>query len=225
MKFELLDSLIIVTIESKNYLVDTGSNMSFSLNDKNLNLVINGNHYLLKPNLVSANVKDTLHHLIPGKVVDGVIGTNIICETSLTIDYLNQEIYFEAVKCKYDIEQYSMPLNIKMGLIYTELKSRAKTLSVILDTGAKIHYVKESYLDKTKSRGYFEDYSPDLGQMEGHLFDFYDSIHDETVTAGILPAVYNYACDMIMSVYLMARPGFCSFDFVKGEFKFTRRFI
>ena len=101
----------------------------------------------------------------------------------------------------------------------------SNTLDVILDTGSKMHYVKESYVDKTRSRGYFEDYSPDLGQMEGHLFDFYDSIHDETVTAGILPAVYNYACDMIMSVYLMARPGFCSFDFVKGEFKFTRRFI
>ena len=33
MKFNLLDNLIIVTIESRNYLVDTGSNLSFSLND------------------------------------------------------------------------------------------------------------------------------------------------------------------------------------------------
>ena len=223
MKFKLIENLIIVNMDGRDLLIDTGSPRSFALKES-FPVKINDISYDLKITMASSIVLDALKHLLTVNV-DGIIGNDIIIANSLSIDYLNEEIYFGLVPCSYDIEQYTMPLKTRMGLAYTELKSGSNTLDVILDTGSKMHYVKESYVDKTRSRGYFEDYSPDLGQMEGHLFDFYDSIHDETVTAGILPAVYNYACDMIMSVYLMARPGFCSFDFVKGEFKFTRRFI
>lgn len=223
MKFKLIENLIIVNMDGRDLLIDTGSPRSFALKES-FPVKINDISYDLKITMASSIVLDTLKHLLNVNV-DGIIGNDIIVANNLSIDYLNEVIYFGIVPCSYDIEQYTMPLKTRMGLAYTELKSGSNTLDVILDTGSKMHYVKESYVDKTRSRGYFEDYSPDLGQMEGHLFDFYDSIHDETVTAGILPAVYNYACDMIMSVYLMARPGFCSFDFVKGEFKFTRRFI
>ena len=223
MKFKLIENLIIVNMDGRDLLIDTGSPRSFALKES-FPVKINDISYDLKITMASSIVLDTLKHLLTVNV-DGIIGNDIIIPNNLSIDYLNEEIYFGIVPCSYDIEQYTMPLKTRMGLAYTELKSGSNTLDVILDTGSKMHYVKESYVDKTRSRGYFEDYSPDLGQMEGHLFDFYDSIHDETITAGILPAVYNYACDMIMSVYLMARPGFCSFDFVKGEFKFTRRFI
>lgn len=223
MKFELIENLIIVNIDSKKLLIDTGSPLSFALKDS-FTIKINDISYGLKPNIASASVINALNHLLTTKV-DGLIGNDIISVTNLSVDFLNQEIYFGLVPCKYDIEQFTLPLKTKMGLIYTELKSGSDTLSVILDSGSKMHYVKESYLDKTRSRGYFEDYSPDLGHMEGHLFDFFDSVHNETITAGILPEVYGFACDMIMSVFLMVRPGYCSFDFAKGEFKFTRRFI
>ena len=225
MKFNLLDNLIIVTIESRNYLVDKGSNLSFSLNDNNLDLVINDNNYSLKPNLASAIVKDALNHLIPRVVVDGVTGTDIICETSLTIDYLNQEIYFDVVECSYDIEKFYIPFETKMGYIFVKMYLYSNNLSMLVDSGAKIGYVKTKYLDLNKPVGEFDDYSPEIGEIKGNTYSFYDSYHQENVLVGKLPKQYEFICDGIVPLYEFVRPGYCVFDFKNNLFGFTRRFL
>lgn len=226
MKFELLDNLITVEIEARNYLVDTGSNMSFSLNDNNLDLVINDKNYLLKPNLASAIVKDTLNHLIPGKVVDGVIGTDIIIGNNLSIDYLNKEIYFDIVKPPYDfIEQYFILFEVKLGYLFTNMYLYSDKLTMLIDSGAKIGYVKSEYLDLSKPLGEYEDWSPELGKMEGKLYGFYDSLHKENVRVAKLPKEYEFITDGIIPLYEFVRPGFCVFDFNNMMFGFTRRFL
>ncbi len=225
MKFQLVDNLIIVTIDARNYLVDTGANISFSIRDCNLDLVINDNNYLLRPNLASSLVKDALYHLIPGVVVDGVIGTDIISETNLSIDYLNKEIYFDIVKPPYDIEQHFIPFEVKLGYIFTDMYLYTNKLCMIIDSGAKIGYVKSKYLDLGNPVGEYEDYSPELGHMEGKLYSFYDSMHQETVAVGMLPKQYEFICDGIIPLYEFVRPGHCMFDFKNKIFGFTRRFI
>lgn len=220
MKFELVDSLIIVNIQHKNYLVDTGSNLSFSLN-ADLDLVINDTHYQLKSNLASNIVKDALNHLIPGKVVDGVIGTDIICKTNLSIDYLNERIYFNIVKPNYDIEQYQIPFQMKLGYIFIHMNK----LSMLIDSGAKIGYVKSKYLDLSNPVSKYEDYSPELGFMRGSLYDFFESIHQENILVGKLPKQYEFICDGIIPLYEFVRPGFVTIDFKNHMLSFTRRFI
>ena len=225
MKFELIDSLIIVEIESRNYIVDTGSNLSFSLGNNDIDLSINDMSYHLKPNLASNIVKDALNHLIPGKYIDGVIGTDLICETSLTIDYLNQEIYFEVVECSYDIEKYYIPFETKMGYIFTNMYLYSNNLSMLIDSGAKIGYVKSKYLDLSKPVGELDDYSPEIGEIKGKTYMFYDSLHQEDVLVGKLPKQYEFICDGIIPLYEFVRPGYCVFDFKNKLFGFTRRFL
>jgi len=225
MKFELIDSLIIVEIESRNYIVDTGSNLSFSLGNNDIDLSINDMNYHLKPNLASNIVKDALNHLIPGKYIDGVIGTDLICETSLTIDYLNQEIYFEVVECSYDIEKYYIPFETKMGYIFTNMYLYSNNLSLLIDSGAKIGYVKSKYLDLSKPVGELDDYSPEIGEIKGNTYRFYDSLHQENVLVGKLPRQYEFICDGIIPLYEFVRPGYCVFDFKNKLFGFTRRFL
>lgn len=224
MKFELLNNLIIVTIESRNYLVDTGSNLSFSLNDNNLDLVINDNNYSLKPNLASTIVKDALNHLIPGVVVDGVIGTDTL-KTGLTIDYLNQQIYFDVVECSYDIEKFYIPFETKMGYIFINMYLYSNNLLMLVDSGAKIGYVKSKYLDLNKPVGELDDYSPEIGEIKGNTYSFYDSYHQENVLVGKLPRQYEFICDGIIPLYEFVRPGYCVFDFKNKQFGFTRRFL
>lgn len=226
MKFSLLNNLIIVEIESRNYLVDTGSNKSISLTDSNLDLVINDTDYLLKPHIASAMVKDALEHLIPGKVVDGVIATDIISETNLSIDYLNHEIYFDIVKPPYDdIEQYFIPFEIKFGYLFTNMYLYSDKLTVLIDSGAKIGYVKSHYLDLSNPVGDFEDYSPELNHISGSLYEFYDSYHQEIVRVAKLPKEYEFICDGIIPLYEFVKPGYCVFDFQRKLFGFTRRFL
>ena len=225
MKFQLVDNLIIVTIDSRNYLVDTGANISFSIRDCNLDLVINDNNYLLRPNLASSLVNDALNHLIPGVVVDGVIGTDIISKTNLSVDYLNKEIYFDIVKPPYDVEQHFIPFEVKLGYIFTDMYLYTNKLYMIIDSGAKIGYVKSKYLDLGNPVGEYEDYSPELGHMEGKLYNFYDSMHKENVAVGMLPKQYDFICDGIIPLYEFVRPGYCVFDFKNKIFGFTRRFI
>jgi len=225
MKFKLINNLIIVSIEYKNYLLDTGSNRSFSLLDSDIELVINDEKYHLERNIASHIVKDTLSKLVPGEFIDGLIGTDIISKTNLTIDYLNNEIYFGLVKCSYDIEQHHIPFEVSMGYLFTYFYMKSYRLKMLIDSGAGIGYVKSKYLDLSKPICELNDYSPEVGEIKGNTYCFYDSLHQENVLVGKLPEVYEFICDGIVPLYEFVRPGYCSFDFTKKIFSFTRRFL
>ncbi len=227
MKFELVNNLIVVTIESRNFIVDSGSNLSFSLGNNDIDLVINDSVYHLKPHLASIIVKDALNHLIPGKYIDGIIGVDIISDKDkgLSIDYLNQQIYFEVVECSYDIEKFYIPFEIKMGYIFIDMYLYSNKLSMLVDSGAKIGYVKSKYLDLSKPVEELDDFSPEIGEIKGYTYGFYDSLHQENVLVGKLPKQYEAICDGIIPLYEFVRPGYCVFDFKNKLFGFTRRFL
>ena len=224
MRFQLLDSLIVVTIENKNYIVDTASPISFAL-DANVDLYINDENYKLKTNMYSSMMKSAINKLIPGVYIDAIIGNDLLSKTSLTVDYLNSELWFDIVECKYDIEQTLIPIEFRGTYIYTNFYLNSKKLNVILDTGAKMTYINQKYLDLKNGYGEYADYSPNFGELKGKYYSFRDAYHDELMQVGILPKDAEPYMDGIIAVYPFVEPGYCCFDFKHNLFHFTRRFL
>jgi len=217
MKFDLVESLIIVSIDGRNYLIDSGSNISFSITN-DLDLVINDNNYLLKPCLVSGMVKDALEHLIPGKVIDGVIGTDII-RNNLTVDYKNKELFFDLVDCKYPNEEYYVPFEVRNGYLFIDYYFYDKKLNLIVDSGSKNWFIKHKFLENSQICGSFEDYSPELGYMSGNLYEFYNSLFKTKIEVAQLPSAYNFVTDGIIPTSFA---DYVKFDFKRKLFSFAR---
>ena len=223
MKFELINDVIIMDLQGKSILLNTGSNLSFSLKD-DFSISINDKNYHLKANSASRKVNETLSHLIPNQEVDGIIGTDIISKTNLTIDYLNRKIYFGINNPQY-IEEYTLPLSFEKGLVFISIPFENDRLKMVLESTTKQYYIKAKYLDMTNICGDFEDFSPDLGRIHGPLYVFNDSIHEEKEFAGVLPREYDKICDGILGLHRFVHPGYCIFDFKNRVFVFSRRFI
>ena len=123
------------------------------------------------------------------------------------------------------MEQYFIPFEVKLGYLFTNMYLYSNKLTMLIDSGAKLGYVKSKYLDLSKPLDEYEDYSPELGKLEGNLYGFYDSVHQENVCVGMLPKQYEFVCDGIIPLYEFVRPGYCVFDFKNMLFGFTRRFL
>jgi len=225
MKFEFIRNMIIVPINDRKYLIDTGCGLSFSLVGENIDVVINDTTYHLKPHYVAGKTNEALAHLMPGQKIDGIIGLDIMSQTNLSIDYLNQDIYFDLVKPSYDIERFTIPFEINMGHIYIDLKLKAGRMQAILDSGAEIGFVKSKYINLEKPIDEYDDYSPELGQMRGKIYLMDEPFNGDGLRVGILPERYEPFCDGILSLYDLVRPGFCSFNFELNLLEFTRRFL
>lgn len=224
MKFELINDLVVVDIEGKKYLVDTGSAISFSLGN-DLTLMLGGKNYLLRENPLVNAFKKTLSRVLPNVQIDGIIGTDIIVKTNLSINFLQGEIYFDLVDFPYDIEQYVLPLTYKFYHFFVKFPCDYGDINVIVDSGSTVWYIKSKYLNLNNPLGEFKDYSPEIGEINGLYFPFYDGIHQESVSVGILPKVYENFTDGVLPLYRFALPGYCQFNFKTGEFKVTRRFL
>jgi hypothetical protein len=224
MKFELLNSLIVIDVEGKKCIVDTGSPMSFAL-DSSVELYINDESYKLEANMYSSMMKNAIAKLIPGTYIDAIIGNDITSSTNLSIDYLNKELWFDIVECKYDIEQTLIPIEYRGGYIYTSFYLYSDKLDVTLDTGASMSYIKSKYLDLKNGYGEYVDHSPNFGELRGKYYSFRDAYHDELMQVGILPRAAEAYMDGIIAVYPFVEPGYCCFDFKHNLFHFTRRFL
>lgn len=229
MKFEFdqTNKLIRLNIEGNVYILDTGSQLSISLNPNVTKVNINDMEYpLINNERLTTVIQDALSHLIPNVKVDGLIGNDIISQTNLTLNYLDQEVTFGLVDVYYeDIGIWNLPIILRDGYIYTNFYLGNNKLEMILDSGASISYVKEKYVNKNHTWGDYNDYSPMLGNMTGTKYGFYESYHKENWGVGILPRIYEPYCDGIISVYDFCLPGFIRFDFEKKRMTFSRRFL
>ena len=225
MKFELIDDLIIITLDGRKYLVDTGAPLSFSLSNEAISLKIGEVEAVLEPHIASCFVIDAMNHLLPGIKISGIIGNDLISQTNLTVDYLNRNIYFSLEDCVYGVGLNQFNFEYKNGYIHLDMYHNDNKLDMIVDTGSKNWFVKSDYLNLSNPVGEYIDYSAELGKMEGSYYELIDSIHNEIVNAGILDKGYAPYLDGIIPLVEFVRLGYCQFDFKKGIMTINKRFL
>ena len=90
--YTLSNNHYIINIEGNNYLLDTGSPVSFSLKQGLNSVVINQRRCSLPYNVMNLDIEATRE--LVGMDIDGFIGMDIIRQTSLTI-YKDGRIEFD----------------------------------------------------------------------------------------------------------------------------------
>lgn len=187
----------IVTIDDKNYILDTGSPVSYSFADKTSFVLFGDKHLTFLP-FPLKGVKEEIEELV-NMPVSGITGLDTMKELK------RMEISKEEGYVKFggdsvsDSIGYSIPFEESNGVLTIGIKVNGKDTRVILDTGARIDYMDPSLLDTSSAISHERDYNPILGHFEVDGYKTTYGIGDqeiETITYGATDMLKNYVLSM-----------------------------
>ena len=168
----LINNHYVVNIDEKNYIIDTGSPFSFVRDGSPL--VINNEKFY--PNRgMSEQVYKSISEFV-GMNIDGLIGSDIITHTSLTI-YKNGQLEFAPIES----EGHQLPIHLygPYSFIPCVLESGDKNL-ILVDTGAKYGYGDFfKYFSNDKYLRDIDDYNPTLGYFTSKSYEVKININNK----------------------------------------------
>ena len=187
----------IVTVDDKNFILDTGSPVSYSFTEKPTFVLFGDKHLTFLPFPLKGVAKE-IENLV-NMPVDGIIGLSTMKELK------RMEISKEKGYIKFggedtsDDSSCSIPFEEYMGVLTIGIKVNGKDTRVILDTGARIDYMDPSLLDTSNAISHERDYNPILGHFEVDGYKTTYGIGDqvfETITYGATDMLKNYVLSM-----------------------------
>ena len=183
----------IVTIDDNNYILDTGSPVSYSFTEKTTFVPFGDKHLTFLP-FPLKGVQKEIEELV-SMPVSGIIGLSTMKELK------RMEISKEKGYVKFggdsvsDSAGYSIPFEENNGVLTIGIKVNGKDTRVILDTGARIDYLDSSLLNTSNAVRQERDYNPILGHFEVDGYRITYGIGDqeiETITYGATDKLKNY---------------------------------
>ena len=161
--YKLSNNHYIINIEGNNYLLDTGSPVSFSLKPGLNSVTINERRYPLGYNVMGLDIAATREFV--GIDIDGFIGMDIVRQTSLTI-YKDGRIEFRVLP----EEGYRLNMLMSFGLIKIQATCNNLVAPYLVDTGARYAYGIEGLFRGNQPFGHIKDYNPRLGHFDSDIY-------------------------------------------------------
>lgn len=187
----------IVTVEDKNYILDTGSPVSYSFTEKTTFVPFGDKHLTFLP-FPLKGAKEEIEELV-SIPVHGIIGLSTMKELKrMEISKEEGYVMFGGEDISKE-EGYSVPFEENNGVLTIGIKVNGKDTRVILDTGARIDYMDPSLLDTSNAISHERDYNPILGHFEVDGYRTTYGIGDqeiETITYGATDMLKNYVLSM-----------------------------
>ena len=189
----------IVTVDDKNYILDTGSPVSYSFTDKTTFVPFGKKHLISLP-FPLKGVKEEIEELVH-MPIDGIIGLSTMKKLK-RMEISKEEGYVKfGGDSSSDDSSCSLPFEENNGVLTIGLKVNGKDTRVILDTGARIDYMDPSLLDTSNPISHESDYNPILGHFEVDGYETTYGIGDHefgTITYGATDMLKNYVLSMGM---------------------------
>ena len=162
---------IVTTIADRNYIIDTGSPISFNY-EGIPSLELGGQKFDFS-RLAACSRKELIG--LTGMDIAGLIGTDILAETGLTIDLEGKTLAFSADSDNIDSNEYvclsfDYFLGKTMGryLVTEDVFMGRQLRNAIIDTGAPVPYVSAGLTALFEHTGeLYEDFSPSYGILKG----------------------------------------------------------
>jgi len=142
-----------------------------------------------------------------GTEITTLLGTDILSNFKILLDYQNQVIEFS--KQEIDIDGTQVDISNFMGIPIIKMTVDNQELKFFLDTGAKLSYLSDSLTSKYKSVGIDEDFYPGVGKFQTECFEIPTIFGDKefVVKYGNLPTLLQ------MTLMLGGTDGIIGFDF------------
>ena len=187
----------IVTVDNKNFILDTGSPVSYSFTDKPTFVLFGDKHLTFLPFPIKGAAKE-IEELV-NMPISGIIGLSTMKELKrMEISKEEGYVMFGGEDISKE-EGYSIPFEENNGVLTIGIKVNGKDTRVILDSGARIDYMDPSLLDTSNAINHERDYNPILGHFEVDGYKTTYGIGDqeiETITYGATDMLKNYVLSM-----------------------------
>lgn len=165
---------IIVEVEGRNYIIDTGSPISFNYAGLT-KITLDDREFAFSPIIAcEKHVADEL----TGLDISGFIGMNIIKKTNLSVNFEKGEVIFGLQDVNATVtnpEFYLMPFEVDANLciITDKILFASKHLNkTVIDTGASISYVSRKHLsEENRTQEKYFDAHPSLGNIHGNFYE------------------------------------------------------
>ena len=180
---KFLDGHVIIELNKLNYVVDTGSPISFGRGNR---VIINGKNFPISnvsPNGLTADSISALS----GLQVDGLIGMDILIRFDLR--FTRHQVIFSDTPIRHGDTAITLPIvESLMGIPVITLNIGQKDRRIIFDSGAKLSYLSEDLLVGTPF-GQMEDFYHSIGTYKTDVYKIDVTINGkvEALTFGLLP--------------------------------------
>ena len=159
---KIINDHIIIDNEQK-MILDTGSPLSFHKS---------GTICIGKSIAVPTSLPRISENYLSEKVgcdVYGLIGMDIISKFPILISVKDGFVFFNDDAKYYD--RFVSCYHNNTGLLCVYLKINGRIAKMILDSGAKVSYIKPSFVDGMVTDDYAYDYSPYIGNFQTRLYN------------------------------------------------------
>lgn len=221
---------IVIDLDGKYYVVDTGAPTSFNFDSIIEKIYLDGKGYLLKPNSYDISSNEEIEKLV-GKKLYGFIGFDIISDAGITVDYNNNIIDFNSNGSKKDLNNIDIDADMFRIIITNNIKIDGNIYNrFILDTGAITSYLlKETISNSIKLNEKYKDYSPYFGNMEDYYYKINVTINNETTCLKVGNASYYSKLEShlkgnrtygVVGLNFISDKGYFVFDFKNNKLWF-----
>lgn len=189
---KFLDGHIIAHANNFDYLIDTGSPVSFGRGEK---LVINEQNFHISVDGTFGVTVDSISAL-SGLHIDGLIGMDIL--SNFDMRFTRNQIFLSKVPIKHADTAIVLPLvGDAMGIPITSLKIAHEERRIFFDTGAKLSYLSEDLLIGDPI-GEMDDFYPTIGKYKTNVYKIDVDINGkvEALTFGLLPVSIRMLLEM-----------------------------
>lgn len=164
----------VITINSKAYIIDTGSPVSIS---RNGSIQMLGNTFIA-PSIFTSSQFDQISAGV-GMPIDGLIGNDILNGHVVVLNFEAKTISFDVpipsrpncVDIITDGLKMPFPLQmLNLGVPTIDIELNSKKIRAIFDTGACIPYAKTHVLQGLICTGVIIDYSPTHGVIKANAY-------------------------------------------------------
>lgn len=179
----MVDGHIIADVNGFNYIVDTGSPVSFG---HETTFVIEGKSFSINDDSFGPVTVDSINKL-SGLQVDGLIGMDIM--THFNIRFTRTDITFSEKPILHTHTAIKLPIAAAvMGIPIITLNIGGNDEKIYFDTGAKISYLSDDLL-VGRSLGEMDDFYFTIGKYKTKVYEIGIKINGqvEKLTFGSLP--------------------------------------
>ena len=178
---------LLVEVEGRRYLVDTGS--PWSIGDQPVRLA--GREFAMQSNDLMGNTCESLAAMV-GTPFDGLLGTDVLAEFDLEISLRDGTLGFSGAQLDM---AGGTPLESVTGVPLLECEVGGQPVKMFFDTGAPLSYLSEECVQGCTAMGQQEDFHPLFGRFEVSTYAVLLSAwgQEMTIRAGRMPPIMEAA--------------------------------
>jgi len=204
---EIFDNHVIILMEGKRVLLDTGAPTTIS---DGSSLQMMGINYNLPSKYLGFSMQE-FNQLI-GTEINILLGADILKNVNFLVEWDKKEIQFSSTP--FMCKGVSIPVDFYMGIPKIDLKVNGRGLKVFLDTGAKLSYLPSEITSRYKRVGTAQDFYPLIGRFTTDIYEIEVGLgnHLFPITAGNLPELLQMTLAMTNAKGILGNDIFKNFN-------------